>query len=429
MNSLPPTMRNAFLRLLGGDALTQLAMMTGQVALPWWITVRNGAHDLAVYATVSAAVACVAIPLLAPLGDRLDKRRLIVGGLITYAIGALALALLATRDHYDIRWIAPFQALSIGALAVVTPLTSTVAAELLPAARLSQGLQRQKLFQSAGQLLGPIVGGGALAIANVALALWLQLALSLAAIACLLHLPACTATHRRARGPWLTELTAGMRAKWHIGLERYWTLISFLVGICLLPSLGMLLPLKVHSLGLDGRWLGICETTVSCGLLAGAWYASDEARVDRLGRYTLRFAAMSLLGPMLVLVGFSAKPWLLALSLAIVGALNSLVVMMGYSRRIIATPHAFRTRMTAANIMLTQLAGLIGPALAGMGLRQWPVESIYLGFGIALALCSLGYLVTPDFRLFFQLDDAGLEGWYARRYPQAFGGGESTVPD
>jgi len=423
-SSLAPM--QVFRRFLLADVLNWFAMMVGQVTIPWWITVKNGVHDLAIYAITSAVVSCLAMPIMSAIGDRYNKRFLIQIGLATYMLSAIAMALVAGHHYYDIHLITLLEALAITGLALVSPLASVIAADILPADLLTSGMQKQKLWQSIGQLGGPIVGGSALAFGGITFSLSVQVALIAISIVLIRRLPKSMPRvsdpirQGTSKRTWFHELTAGARAKWRIALERNWTIISFLVGISLVPSIGMLLPLKVHVMNLSGQWLGICEAAVSLGLLIGAAIGASSYLVSMIGRYRLRFIAMLLLGPALVLVGYSNTPVLMACALTAVGLMNSIVVMMGYSRRILATPHRFRTRMTAVNIMLTQVAAIIGPAIAGVGLLHWSIGSIYLVFGVSLLICSFGYMLTPDFRTFMSLDDREVNEWYGQRYPEAF---------
>jgi hypothetical protein len=80
------------------------------------------------------------------------------------------------------------------------------------------------------------------------------------------------------------------RPKWIVPLERGWTLVNFLVWIFQGPAVGMLIPLKVQSLGLSGLWLGVCEAALSIGLLLGSFRGSD-ALVSRFGRFNVRVGA------------------------------------------------------------------------------------------------------------------------------------------
>ncbi|MBE1162045.1 MFS transporter [Dyella acidiphila] len=416
----PASAIRAFRRFLCGNAMVLVAMMVGQVAVPWWITLKNGRHDLALYATLCAVAVCLTMPLMSMLGDRHSKRLLIRIGLCVYLLGAIGTACLASFGYYDIRLLLAVEIVALSGLSMVIPLMSVMASDLLPQAALPQAMQQQKFWQSAGQLGGPMLGGLALSFAGVSFALWLQIVLILAVLAVTESLPASPPATTHPRGGWWQELSAGVRAKWRIGLERNWTIITFVVGLALIPCIGMLLPLKVHAMGLSGQWLGICEASVSLGMLLGAAVGSNARIVERLGRFRLRVAAITLLGPALVLVGQTHAPLTMAASLLLVGFMNSIVVMMGYSRRILASPKRFRTRMMAVNVVVTQLSAIVGPALAGLWLMHWPISFVYLIFGITLLLGSAGYWVTPNFRTFLELDDKDVEGWYSTHYPHAF---------
>src|SRR6476646_474198 len=106
MNTAPPqrALQRVFRRFLLGDALLLVSMAVGQVTVPWWITVENGAHDLAIFAAVSATVGCVAIPVMSAIGDGYDKRSLIQIGLGVYLLSAVTMALVAGHGNYDIRF-------------------------------------------------------------------------------------------------------------------------------------------------------------------------------------------------------------------------------------------------------------------------------------------------------------------------------------
>lgn len=419
---------HVFRRFLFGNAMILVAMMVGQVAVPWWITINGGRHDLTLYATLCAVAVCLTMPVMSVLGDRHSKRFLIRIGLGVYLVGAIATACLSSAGYYDIRALLVAEIIALSGLSMVVPLASVMAADLLPSEELPQAMQKQKFWQSAGQLGGPMIGGAALSMAGVSFALWTQVGLVGVALVLMESLKITpSSTPPEARGSWWNELVAGVRAKWHIVLERNWTIITFVIGLSLVPCIGMLLPLKVHAMGLSGQWLGICEASVSLGLLAGAAVGTQAALINRLGRFRLRLIAITLLGPALVLVGQSHSPLMMAGALVLVGFMNSIVVMMGYSRRILASPKRFRARMIAVNIVVTQLSAVAGPALAGLWLMHWPISSVYLIFGATLLVGSMGYWFTPDFRTFLELDDKDVDCWYSKRFPHAFDTGKGTV--
>ena len=285
----------AFHLLLISDTLMLLSLMVGRVAVPWWVASEGGAAHLAVFAAGMALVSCIALPLLSPLGDRFDKKLLISAGLALMALEGLALAALAQAGIYHLGLVMALELCAAVAMAAIMPASFSIVAELLPGHQLTAGLGLQKSAQAVGRLLGPVLGGTLLALAGTATALWLH-ALLLALAAALAWriqaaLPAPGARERR----WLQDLRAGLAAKWKMPLERGWTSVSFLVMIFFGPGIGMLLPLKVQSLGLSAAWLGAYEAGLSAGMLLGA-LGGSVGLARRIGRFHASLCAILLEG-------------------------------------------------------------------------------------------------------------------------------------
>jgi MFS family permease len=412
-----------FRAVITADGLMLLALMVAQVAVPWWIAHEGGPKHLALYAGSLALVSFLALPVLSPLGDRVSKQVLLTVGLMAMLLESLLMATMAQVGVYRIEWILLLGVLQQVAMAVITPVSFSIAAELLPPNQLSEGLGYQRSAQALGRLLGPVVGGAILAAADTAAALWVNA--SLLALACLLAsrilLPARQVAAASV-AQWMHDLRAGMLAKWKIPTERGWTFVSFLVMIFFGPGIGMLVPLKVQSLGLSGAWLGACEVGLSLGLLLGslggsAWLAA------RVGRFRASTGAILAEGLSLSLLGWTHQPWLLVVALALIGGCVATVQTVGHTHRMLAMPQDFRARMTSVNMMVMQVAGVLGPGLAGVGLAVWHVDHVYLAFGAGLFLVGLGYRWVPGYRRFLGLPHDEAAGFYGREYPALFKAG------
>ncbi|WP_436264406.1 MFS transporter [Paraburkholderia terricola] len=254
-----------------------LAEMVGYITLPWWIVHRGGAHDLAIYSVSIAITTIFAMLLLSPLGDRYAKRTQIAWGLCALMVVAFALATLASLSDYRLMLIICIGVVTVIAKAFIDPASSTISAELVPANRLAEALRLRKSTQAVGRALGPALAGATLALGGIAATFWMNGILLGVAAYVTLHLPSQSQhrEHHRGLARWWKDLRAGLHAKWIVPLERGWTLVNFLVWIFQGPAVGMLIPLKVQSLGLSGLWLGVCEAALSVGLLLGSFRGSD----------------------------------------------------------------------------------------------------------------------------------------------------------
>jgi len=210
-----------------------------------------------------------------------------------------------------------------------------------------------------------------------------------------------------------------MRANWRIPLERGWILVNFSSWLFLMPCFTMLVPLKVRSLGLGGAWLGLCEAALSLGMLLGS-LGGSAWMVARFGRFNTRVGAAVVQGVGLALAGATSHGPLLVAGFVVAGFMNAAMVLVGMTHRMLARPQAFRARMVASSITMTNIAAMIGPALAGLALLRLPVAAVFVAFGLAGAFCALGLGLVPGFRAFMALEHEQVDNFYGRYFPQAF---------
>jgi MFS family permease len=412
---------NSFRRLLLSDATTLLAVMVGSVTVPWWIVQQGGVIQLAQYGVCMGLTAVISMPLLSPLGDRFPKSQLIAAALALAALTALSIAGVASTGTYHFWAVLLAGMVEMIALSMVGPATSSITAELVPSQELSAAMSLKKAAQSLGSLLGPALGGGVLAMGSIAAALWLHFALLAFAMLMALRIPSSSvgahAGYNLRR--WRDDLYGGLRTLILVKLERNWTVINVLSWLFIGPAIGMLIPIKIHALGLSGAWLGACEAALSLGMLAGA--TGGVAMLQRaFSRYTLRVGGAVMQGVTLALVGYLQNPWFLLLALMLCGLSNSVSVLIGMTHRMLARPQAYRGRMSAVAMMATQLSGSIGPAIAGMALAQYDLNAVYIAFGILGGAIAGAIVFVPGFKELISLDHAHVENWYAKQYPHAF---------
>ena len=416
-----PLLGTSFRWLLWSDALTLLATMVGQVALPWWIAQSGGAHDLAVYGVLVSAMSFVALPLLSPFADRHSKRSLMTVGLLGFAVATSAMAAFAWLSHYRLDVVIAIEAITVLAGALVMPATNSIVTELVPPAGLSQALGLQQTAQASGRLVGPAVAGAVLAAVGTAptLSLGAVLLFAAALLATRLPRPDRLGAPAKPRGRWTDEVRVGLRVNWAIPIERGWVICNFIGALFMVPCVAMLAPLKVQSLGLSAAWLGWCEAGLSLGLLVGslgpaAWWA----RVH--GRFGARVGGSALMGLALALAGLTGDSHVLVACFAVVGVCAATTTLVGKTHRMLARPLAYRARMSAAAIMTVQVSQTLGPAIAGVALTHWSVRAVYVMFGLLSAVSALGFYVVPGFRAFMALEHDEVDGWYGKTYPAVF---------
>lgn len=405
--------------LLLSEMLGLLASAVGQVAVAWWIARSGGAGDLAIHGALLALSSLLAMPLLSPLGDRWPKQRLIRLGKLLLLLDALALALLALGD-YRLPLLCACSLLAVLANALLLPAQASILPELVPTERLPEAIRLRRGAQALGGLLGPGLGGLALALGDIAIALLLNLLLfCVAALAAWRLDPPPFPAQRAAPQGWFADLVAGLRAKWGVPLDRWWTLVGALMMVCLLPASGLLLPLRLQALGLSALWFGSCAAALSLGLLAGVAGLAD-ALIRGCGR--ARAIGVAVLGCGLAIgaLGVCDQPVGLLLLFALMGLSMSVTQLVGQTHRMLAMPEDFRARMSAGQLAISQIAAALAPALAGTLLGHWPVAEVYRLLSVGFLLSGLLLLAVPGLGHFLSLDHERVKNWYGRQHPQAF---------
>ncbi len=403
------------------DACIQLAELCAWVVLPWWITSQAGAAALAMYGSTMAVAMLVAAPLAAPWGDRVCKSQQMRLGLVTKMAIAAAMAVVAVTDAFSLVLLLPLAVVQFVASAVIDQSRANILQELLPPDQLPMAIRLRKTSQSVSGMVGPVLAGFSLGVVGVAGALCVLVTLLGVALFFALQIPTRTAAIAQQGGlrQWWLALQSGVIAKWSMPMERGWTAVNFIVWIFQGPAVGMLIPIKVHALGLSGDWLGYQLGALSFGVLCGSVWGS-EVLVHHFGRYTVRLALGVFEGLALTLVGCATSAYWMLIGLALAGFCNASLALVGATHRALAIPQNYRVRIFAASSMSTQIAGAIGPALVGMALARWNINAVYMAFGLLMSTSVLGFLWVPRLREFLTLGHTEVVDWYGHQYPQVF---------
>ncbi|AOZ50892.1 hypothetical protein BKX93_13435 [Chromobacterium vaccinii] len=411
---------SGFHLLMLSDALSGLAMGAGYVSISWWVVSTGGARDMAWFSTLTALVMLIALPLTAPLGDRFPKNRVIAGGILLAMLSGMALAAMAWFGFYSLAWVVASESMAMFAWAIVFPSMLSIASELVPAARLTDALSLQKSSQSVGNLIGPVVGGSLMAFMPAWLALGAYaILLAVAAIGALrIQIPPRDLADLRDES-FVDQVRSGLRVRWRIPLERSWAFWGLLVMTAYLPMVVTLLPIKLHQLGLPAIWLGACEAAASGGLLIGSLWLTHRL-LQYCSRPRARAFAMWALAAVFLVVALTDSPYLMLAMFGIEGMLLSITMLIGQTHRTLAVPEAYRARVSAINVLVAKLGGMLGPALAGILLASWSLDGVYLFFALFHLLTVPPMLLLPGVNRFLGLSHDEVKDWYLRQHPEAF---------
>jgi MFS family permease len=393
------------------------------VAVAWQVySITHRAIDLGF---TGLALFLPGLIFLLPAGhvaDRFDRRKVI---LICYALQLLAtcaLFLLAWRDTHSILSIyAVLFVIGMGR-AFSSPANSAFIPHLVPEKHFVNAVTWGGAIFQLANITGPALGGllFTLPLSRFASAARLEGAaiVYLFAIATLIWFLAWVGTLRVRterldhRAVSLKVLLAGFE---YVRRARI-LLASFSLDlfVVLLGGAVALMPIFAHEILHQGpRGLGLLRAAPAAGAVTMSLVLARFPLRRRAGRWL--FAGVSVFGAATVVFGLSHSLWLSLIALYIVGASDTISVIIRGSLLQLATPPAMRGRVSAVNSLFIGASNELGQFESGLTAQWWgAVRAVVIGGLGALTVAGLWSTVFPELRNVDELTAESLR----KRIPQ-----------
>jgi MFS family permease len=414
---------------LTGHFLAFFAFGMWSTAVSWIIVSRGEKGDLALYSATLSLAAMVGVPLLAPLGDRLSRKGLLLIGMLILLVCAVGRVFLIDENTFRLLPILLLDLVACIAFGLLQPLVGATLADLVQARALAGLMGGQKALEAGARIAAPLLCGAILASVGQMPALWGVVLASLLAVLAFarVHIAPQPPTTGRNRRSWANEVWQGFRVKWRLPVERHWTGLMLLFNMLTMPLIGLLLPLKIQSLRLGADWFGVIQASCFAGSLLGYWVFSHWCN-KKWGMLPAMVLAAAGIGLGNIVLGLTELPVLLALVYFMIGLWLAVYQLNGQSQRTLAVPGPYRVRLAAINIMISQLGAGGGVALAGILGKNTGVDWILLLYGVlAFALAGMTHYLGRR-SVLMHLAGEEADGYYLRAYPKIFEVVEPITP-
>lgn len=372
-----------YLAYLVSRTLSRFASQIAAVAIGWQIYDRTGsAFNLGLAGLTQFLPTALLVFFAGHVADRYDRRRVMrlcqfVEGLtaMTLAFGSIA------------GWLTvPEIFLALAVIGTATAFESPASAALLPAVAPDGELQRATAIATAGgqfaMICGPALGGIAYALSTAApfaamAAFWMA--------GCLLSGLIRRLTPVKGKEPpsWAALFDGVRFVRSNPAILGTISLDLFAV---LLGGATALLPIYARDVLHTGPWgLGVLRAAPAVGALL---MSSALARFSIRRRVGLRmFQAVLVFGAATVVFALSQWIWLSLLALAVMGAADTISVVIRFSLVQLATPDDMRGRVGAVNFLFINASNQLGEFESGM-------MAALLGAVPAAALGGLGTILV-----------------------------------
>jgi predicted MFS family arabinose efflux permease len=355
--------RNYVLYLFG-HFTSQTGAWVEQTAVSWILYELTGSALLLGLAGLARALPTIALALIGgAIADRVPRRTMLYGTESVMFVNSLAIGLLAWsgRLEYWHLYALSFVNGTLGAFSV--PARQALFAGLVPKAAVQSAVTLNAVAVRCGVLIGPSIGGAALAYGSYALPFWINAATFLGMIGALaaMRLSPIGPHEGHKPGTLLQGMAEGLRFVWgHAPLRVALALevVSGLFG----HNITLITIIAKDVLGTDAQGLGWLLSALGAGGMT-AMIFMVFAQLKRHMRVILYAGAVY----SALLAAFAVSPWL-SLSALLLFLLGTCDGVWGVNRNTLAqttVPDALRGRVMSVVVLTTRGSAPLGRLQAG----------------------------------------------------------------
>jgi MFS family permease len=392
-----------FLHYFASRSLSEFSYQIAAVAVGWQIyALTHSALDLGLAGLVQFLPSAL---LMLPAGHAADRypRNHVV--MVCSSLEALAAAYLAWSTYSGHVTVAAIYA-ALGVFGIASAFDSPASAALLPAVTSEEQLQQGTALSTGAwqiaAITGPAAGGFLYALGPTAPYL-VMFALSLSSCV-LIGTMKMRVVERGREYPTLSTLFAGVT--FVRGNPAILGTISLDLFAVLLGGATALLPIYASDILHTGAWgLGVLRGVPSLGALLMTAVLARHAITRAAG---LRmFQAVIMFGIATVVFGVSRQLWISIVALAVMGAADTVSVVVRSSLVQLATPDAMRGRVSAVNFLFINASNQLGAFESGATAALFgTVPAVVLGGIGTIAMALLWMKLFPTLRRVERLDGA-----------------------
>jgi predicted MFS family arabinose efflux permease len=366
---------------------TCLSMVGGQLAV---VAVLLQTWELTASPVAVGAIGLAqAVPMIVfgqvggALADAVDRRRLVLATTLGQIVGAWLLAAQAFAQVGSLALLLALVALQSACGALGTPARRTFAARLLPADQVGAGLAVTNLGFQAAMLVGPAIAGLVAAHWGVGACYAVEALTFLAASYGVVRLPPLPPDGPAAR-PGLPAVVAGWRFIAGRPVLAGAFLTDLLATVLAMP-IALFPVVNADRFGGSPQTLGLFLSAIAVGGTVAGIASGAVTRARRPGLVML--GAAGVWGVALAAFGVAPSLWLVLGFLAVAGAADTVSVISRGALVQLATPDAYRGRVSAVEDVVGMAGPYLGNFRAGLvaGLTSAGVAAVSGGL-----LCVLG---------------------------------------
>jgi len=326
------------------------------------------------------------------LADRLDRRRILVGGQLAGGAIAAVLAALTTTGRVEYWQVIVLAFLAGSTTAIAGPAFQAIVSTLVPRGNIGNAVALNSAQFNLSRILGPMAAGLVIAAGGLALAFWVN-AIALLLVAVVLArmpLPPAPAMRAVESSMW-SNLMDGLRFVHADRTVAVLLLLTAVPGLFLLNYLP-LLPLYARDiLGIGAGGLGVVTAAIGVGALTGALGVALLRPGGGSG--LLAVGGLSVASVALIVFAVSTMLPLSLLALAVLGACQVVYYATTNTLLQVLVPGRLRGRVLSLYILTSWGAIPIGNLAVGVVAERLGAPVALAAGGLVTLACALATVV------------------------------------
>jgi MFS family permease len=389
-----------FRLLWSGLLISQAGTQMRVVAVSWQVFLLSGSAFQIGALGLFQAIPTMAFSLVGGvIADAFDRRKLLMFTEITLALCSAALALLTIFHLISVPIIYVIAFISSAAGSFDYPTRQALISKIVPGQQLTNAYSLNILMFNLAIIVGPTLGGIAIAGLGVAGTYWFDVASFGCVIVALMLMRVDGKPGEGRTAPGLPSMVEGMRF-----LRQHPVILSvMLLDFCAMffGSTRSLLPIyaaNIYHIGPQG--LGLLLAATGVGAVLAAFLSGPMARWRRQGLGVL--LAIAAYGGCIALFGLSARSFTLGLLfLAASGAADMVSTVLRSAVVQLGTPDDFRGRVSSVQAVFSIGGPMLGQFEAGTlaNFSTAPIAA-FCGGLIVIGSAGLFSLLVPGVRRF-----------------------------
>jgi MFS family permease len=366
------------------------------VAVGWELYERTGSAMALAWVGLAQALPIMLLALPAgQLADRLDRRRIVLLGLLVMAAASLGLATVS-HQRASVGWMYAMLLLGASGRAFFWPASQA----LLPQLVSNDGFGSAVTWRTTGYQIacvaGPALGGFMIGLQKTTMWVYVvDATLALVNCCCVAAITARPLTQHTETAS-LKTLLAGFR--YVLNNKLILAAITLDLFAVLLGGATALLPIYARDiLRVGPTGLGWLRAAPAVGAIGMAVTLSHLPPLRRAGRALL--LAVTTFGIVTIVFGLSSSFWLSLVMLAVCGAADNISVVVRHSLVQLRTPNEMRGRVSAVNSVFISASNELGEFESGTVASFFgPVASVVSGGIGTIIVVALAAWTWPEIR-------------------------------